>query len=452
MKKKTAKKKKKEKIPEAFTKKHMEMLLDRKEGLTRYYSKVKFILKKFMDMDEEYYSLVSLWVVGTYFHKQFSAYPYLYFNAMKGAGKTRVLKIIATLSKNGELLGSMTEAVLFRTASESSFCIDELENTNEKGKENVRLLLNSAYKKGMKVKRMEKRKVEGEVQQIPVAYDVYCPIAMANIWGLENVLQDRCISVILEKSSKNQIIKLIENFENDIRFQTAKGGLMRLTENLKDEQGLFNDVIDKWNSYVLKKNIVSSVSKVSSVKSVNKVKKRTDDIDNIDDFTILFQNIDKTNLNSRDLELFFPLFILADMIGKKVFEELLETSQKIVKSRREADREESKDVKLIEFIAQSDYEGFVNISDIAKEFSEFSGEDPKYNTPNSVSRVLNRLKLILDKRSTGRNRQAKLDVSKAKEKLLMFKEPEKVKGIAQFTDEEIKKAGWTKDKLKEMLK
>ena len=137
-----------------FTKEDMELIMNREEGLTRYFAKIKMILKEYMDMEEEYYSLVALWIIGTFFHKQFSSFPYLFFNAMKGSGKTRVLKIIATLSRNGKMVGAMTEAVLFRTASNRTLCIDELESINAKGQENLKLLLNSAYKKGLSVERM----------------------------------------------------------------------------------------------------------------------------------------------------------------------------------------------------------------------------------------------------------------------------------------------------------
>lgn len=424
-----------------FTRKDMELIMDKEEGLTRYYSKIKLILREFMDMEEEYYSLVALWIIGTYFHKQFSSYPYLFFNAMKGSGKTRVLKIIATLSKNGKMVGSMTEAVLFRTASNRTLCIDELESINAKGQENLKLLLNSAYKKGLSVERMRKNK-EGE-QEVE-SFEVYCPVTMANIWGMENVLSDRCITAILEKSSKNQIIKLIENFESEMEFQKARGGLLRLTENLSAKEGIFNDIFQKWNSY--QKNSVSVVSNVSNVSSVSSVSE-TDAIDAIDAYEVLFSKIDKTDLSGRDLELFFPLFILADMISPEVLEELIITAKKVVKLRKESDREENKDVRLIEFIAQSNYEGYVSVSDVAKEFSDFFGEDPKFNTSHSISRALNRLKLILDKRSTGKARQIKLDILKAKEKLLQFKEPD-----IPFTPEQLLEAGWTKETLQEALK
>jgi len=193
----------KEKKEKVNLKKVMENIVS-ENGLSRYYKKIKKILKEYMDMDESSYSLVSLWILGSYLHKQFPAYPYLFFNAMKGSGKTRMLKIISNLAYNGKVAGSMTEAVLFRTAKERTLCIDEFEQMNARGNENLKLLLNSAYKKGTTIERMSKKKIEGSEQQVVEEFEVYCPIAMANILGMENVLGDRCISIILEKSDRKE--------------------------------------------------------------------------------------------------------------------------------------------------------------------------------------------------------------------------------------------------------
>jgi len=433
-----------------FSKKDMELIMG-KDGLKRYFKKIKSIIKEFMDMEEENYNMVALWIIGTYFHKQFSSYPYLFFNAMKGSGKTRMLKIISCLSKNGKLVGSMTEAVLFRTARLRTLCIDELEGINAKGMENMKLLLNSAYKKGLSVERMVKKKTkDGESQQVE-EFEVYCPISMANIWGLGNVLADRSISIILEKSSKNSVIKLIETFDDDMAFQIAKGGLLRLTEKLKGNQGLFNDIFKKWNSY--QKNVVNNGNVISKVNVINNGKSNfkgnTYDTYDIDDFTTLFQNIDKTNLSGRDLELFFPLFIIADMISKNVLKELFETAKKIVKARRESDREENLDVKIYEFIAQSDYKGYIEVSKIVNDLKEWYGEEERWINSRGISRALNRLKLkVGDSRSTGKKKLIKVNIEKAQKKLLMFKDPEEIKGIDQFSDEDIAKTGYTREQLK----
>src|SRR3990167_7012320 len=151
------------------------------DELPRYFENLKSILRKYMDIPEEEITIVSLWIIGTYMHYQFSSYPYLFFNATRGSGKTGMLNLIANLSKNGGLVGSMTEAVLFRTASNRTMCIDEAENLNAKGNENLKLLLNSAYKRGMKVQRMAKKKSFDGEEQVVEEFEVYCPITLANI-------------------------------------------------------------------------------------------------------------------------------------------------------------------------------------------------------------------------------------------------------------------------------
>jgi hypothetical protein len=411
-----------------FTKKDMNFIMG-ENGLKRYYKKINSILKYYMDLDKEYYSLVSCWILGTYFHKQFPSYPYLFFNAMKGSGKTRMLKIISNLAKNGKLVGSMTPAVLFRTAKLRTLCLDEIEGINAKGNENLKLLLNSAYKRGLSVERMSKRKTADGEEQVVEEFEVFCPIVMANIWGLGNVLADRSVSLILERSSKASITKLIENFEEEIEFKTTKGGMERLTENLKDDQGLFSHIFSKWNVY--HKNVVSKVSIVSNVNIVNIVnnKGKADNIDNIDNFTTLFDNIDKVNLSGRDLELFLPLFIIADMIDPEILKELLKTSKTIVKLRKERDQEENLDVKIYEFVAQSNYVGYIETAQVVKDLREYYGEEESWINSRGISRALNRLKLILNRRSTGKKRQVKLNIEKAQEKLLIFKEPEEIKKI-----------------------
>ncbi|KKK91466.1 hypothetical protein LCGC14_2712680 [marine sediment metagenome] len=61
------------------------------------------ILKNYLDLREDYYPIVAIWIIGTYLHKQFQSFPYLFFNAMKGSGKTRTLGLISWLQKNGAL-------------------------------------------------------------------------------------------------------------------------------------------------------------------------------------------------------------------------------------------------------------------------------------------------------------------------------------------------------------
>jgi len=51
------------------------------------YEDIILFLKDYIDMKEENYPLLALWIIGTYFHKSFSTFPYLFVNAMRGSGR-----------------------------------------------------------------------------------------------------------------------------------------------------------------------------------------------------------------------------------------------------------------------------------------------------------------------------------------------------------------------------
>ena len=82
------------------------------ELIENYYNMLQ-LFKEYIDLDEKYLSLICLWIIGASNHKEFISYPYLFFNAMKGSGKTRLLKLITFLC-NGSMLNSLREAILFK--------------------------------------------------------------------------------------------------------------------------------------------------------------------------------------------------------------------------------------------------------------------------------------------------------------------------------------------------
>lgn len=380
-----------------------------REELKPLLKKIVKILKKYMDLDKDHYLLVGIWILGTYFHKSFRSYPYLFFNAMKGSGKSRILNLVTLLSKNGMVLNSLTEAVLFRTTG--TLGIDEFEGVGKKGNENLRELLNSAYKKTGKVLRMRKATGKnGETQEIE-EFDVYRPIIMANIWGMEDTLGDRCIQLILEKSVKKRVVKLIEDFEdnfqiNDVTSKISKGiGSYGSVGTLKTIQ-------QKWNSYVLDTDTsntpTSSITSITSITSIPNI----------------YNKINNTELLGRDLELFFPLFIIADFCGK--LDEMLKIATKIVKERKEKDVFESFDVQVYDFISQYTNTSFVRVSDLTNQFRTFCGIEEKQDiwiNSRWFGKAIKRLKLDKEKkRSNGM--MVILDIEKAKEKIKMFKEVE----------------------------
>ena len=367
-----------------------------REAWREVYLGIIDILKRYCDLKKEYYPIVALWVIGTYFHEQFYTYPYLFLNAMKGSGKTRLLKLIKLLSKDGEMLNSLTEAVLFRT--KGTLCIDEFEGITRTGNENLRELLNSAYKKGTKVKRMKRKRTDQGEEQVVEEFDVFRPIAIANIWGMEQVLGDRCITLIIEKSVVSKIIKLVEAFEFDPIYT-------RISKIIKEKCSLCSlvmsqNIYTEWNSFI--------INNYTTTHTNNYIK--------------LHKRLDDTGIDGRNLELTLPLIMIANFLGEDIFDEILPIFVEMVKIRKEDEFTENMDVSVIDFVSQlTEKDRFYSPNSLAKQFKEFLQINDEWVNSKWIGRSLKRLNLIKEKKRIHTGIQLALDIDKAQEKIKMFK-------------------------------
>jgi hypothetical protein len=373
--------------------------------------RIKKILRKYIDTSEENYSLISLWIIGTYTHSVFSSYPYLFFNAMKGSGKSRTIKLIICLSYNGRLVMDLTDAVLFRTAKGSTLGIDEFENVVAKEKTTLRTLLNSAYKKGVKVARMKKVKAKGQESMEVEEFEVYAPIVMANINGMDNVLSDRCITIIQERTTDDRINRLIEDFDKDKEIQAIKE---QLSVNLVKLMQLVSskNIISEWNDYVgFMCSPETTQTTLPTQITPDKLK--------------IFEKIYGSDIKARHLELFFPLFVIASLMGEEFLDKIIETAKSIVSVKKSEDLVESRDVALIEFISNMQQTlDFTSITELTRQFKDYmQEEDEQYHTITAkwFGRALKRLNLIIEKRRLGRGVEVIVNVVKAKEKIRLFK-------------------------------
>ena len=219
--------------------------------LRQSYDDIIVLIQKYLDMPIENVKIVALWIIGTYFHVGFNTYPFLFINAMRGSGKTRLLKIISTLQRNGDgnVQNNISEAVTFRMAKQRGIIIDEFEQIGSKDKAVLRELLNSAYKKGAVVRRMKKTKVNGQEAQVVEEFDLYTPVALANIWGIDEVLGERCITIQLEKSDNPNITRKIEDFDTNPLFSNLKVRLNTIQCSLCSVVTVKN-IIQRWNDYL----------------------------------------------------------------------------------------------------------------------------------------------------------------------------------------------------------
>ena len=366
-----------------------------KADLKLSYDMIISILKKYCDLDEKYYSLIALWIIGTYMHNQFPSFPYLFFNAAKGSGKSRLLKLISFLSKDGRMLNSLTEAVLFRTTG--MLGIDEFEQLNWKGKENLVELLNSSYKKGTKVCRMKKVKsISGESQEVE-EFDVYRPLCMANISGIDNVLGDRCLTLILDKSDVVSVVMRMEIYEFDLKISVVSDKLHKFPFESVDVVSVYK----QWDGYI------DSFINTSTQTTHNTLTTQN----------TLFGKIFNSRINGRNLELTLPLLIIADMISDDVFDETLRTCVSIVEDKKKDDAVESMDNSVLQFVAQEpDMNRFVSIKELFNSFRSFVNADATWLSDKWFGKSLKRLNLIKDKRRTGAGISVILNVELAHKK------------------------------------
>jgi hypothetical protein len=149
--------------------------------------------------------IISTWTLGTYFYLVWTAYPRLNLHGDTTTGKSKILETIALLAFNALLRVNPTVAGLFRLidALRPTFCLDEIENLAGDDHKAMMSILNSGYKAGYSVDRMEKS-AQGGYEPRP--FQVYAPIAFAGIKGLDPILATRCITITTIKSTDKEAI------------------------------------------------------------------------------------------------------------------------------------------------------------------------------------------------------------------------------------------------------
>jgi hypothetical protein len=405
------------------------LMTDHHRDMCIAYELVKDIFKKYVDMREYYYPIVSAWIIGTYFHKMFVTYPYLFWNAMRGSGKSRVQNLISHLANGGEQMVSISESVLFRTAkSGRTICIDEMETINTKEKQALRELLQAAYKKGIKVKRLskakttkksEKKDIEKESYEIE-EFEVFCPISMANIKGMNDVLSDRCLTLLLEKSNKTKIINLMEIFKSEEKIATFCSILKEISVGCVEnavcvEKGVYTYRL--WNAYI------RNISYTYTHTTISTYLTQTTLI-HLERLTKCFDEITSKRISGRNLELSFPLLIISFLCGDNAFNEVISGLELIIKEKIKDDVTDSWDIGLYEFIAKKQPDqDFIGVNDLTQQFGEYIGNEMKSQW---VGRALKRLGLVLDKRRVGRGVEVRLNYQKAIDNIQKFKPDFKV--------------------------
>ncbi|MHA1169391.1 MAG: hypothetical protein ACTSRU_16310 [Candidatus Hodarchaeales archaeon] len=295
-------------------------------------------------------TFISLWCIGTYFHRLFKAYPYVFLNGLKASGKTKTLEVCNQICFNSFLSTGMSTASLFRMIEvfRPTIMIDEGESLrNKERRESFREIILSGYKNGAKTYRVEEFSNKGVKGYTVKEFDLYCPKMLANITGLESILESRCISLTM-KAALNQKIANNDVDLDDPEWQTIRDKIYEM---------LFFD----WDE----------------------VKKIYDSLENNGGF------------KNREWELWRPILSLAKYFGTDYYDRMLEYSRQKIEEMRMEEISETFDFLLVKTLLKKVErdEEFYLISEIKNWVAEnYDYENiPNWLTPRYVGSILKRL-------------------------------------------------------------
>jgi regulator of RNase E activity RraB len=378
------------------------------------YDKIRAIFQKYIEIEPKYYDLLTLWTIGTYCFHLFTGYPYMFIMGVKGCGKTKLLNVISALGFNAIHSSNMTASVLFRLiqGGRCTLLIDENEQLKNPDRlQDFRSMLLAGYKKGALVYRSEKTATE---KFEPVGYEVYAPKIMANITGLEDVLEDRCITIIMKRGLNQEIINtevdeldpIWEEIRNELHifYLERASELKALKEELEETEfltGINARDRELWKPlYILAKffdkfSVVSVVSVVSV--GLTEEEKKKFPHEKIS-FSYTLRTTQTTQTTQTTLSRLIEALALENAESKDV-----------------EDRAETADVLLIQaLLALVDKDDYYSLNMIKSKFSTFFDSEESWITNKWLGRALKRLG-FQEKRRVGSGMEYHLTPDKVKD-------------------------------------
>jgi len=240
-------------------------------------------------------------------------------------------------------------------------------------------------------------------------FEVYRPVLMANIWGMEEVLADRAITLILEKSNHPLKTRLVEDFEENEVIKYILQNILRCSlcsvVSLKNINLMWNNYIS--NEYKTTLTTHTTHTTLTTLTTPNHS---------------LFKDIYKSNIIGRDLELFLPLFFIAEFLGQEMLVEIIRIAKDITGSKKHEQEIESYDIMVYDFISKKESGlNYYSVKKLTDEFRNFAEENEDWLNSKWFGRALGRLNLVVDKRRLGHGVEVMLNVQKAQNKFKMFK-------------------------------
>lgn len=174
---------------------------------TDIYSEIYNYCKSQLILEDEDYHILTTWIMASWLVDDFQTCPYLCMLAPKESGKTQVLDVISELGYRATKTISVTAPSLFRAIElwHITLLIDEAEYQLKQETEAGQALygcLNGGYKRGSYAIR-----TEGESNnRIPTAYDVFGFKAIATTQLFHPTLESRSIIINMSQGMPDKIL------------------------------------------------------------------------------------------------------------------------------------------------------------------------------------------------------------------------------------------------------
>ncbi len=269
------------------------------------FTELRSLFEFYLDYaDKRLYTLIPLWIIGTYFFPLFNGYPIIFLNGSSGSGKSKTGELTAPLCFNGRLMANISDAGLFRTihVSRGTLVLDENEKISGFGDRcsQINFLL-SGYKPGANVLRA-KALENGNFE--PEEFQVYAPKMIANIRGVkETALLNRSIKLILTPSQNKQA-------QREVNPQSSKIKTLR----------------DKFYVYLM-----------NHWKEVRQARKA------VKEMNLGIYGYDQSN--------WLPILALAHLLGKNQFDEVFQFAEEKIKENKELSFENDNQHRLFSAVA-----------------------------------------------------------------------------------------------------
>jgi hypothetical protein len=197
-------------IPE---KKHFQFTLPRAAEVLRYfdqedhslYDDLLTYLKRFSALDDEQWAIVAHYVFLTYLHDHpgIDYCPCILFNAVPERGKSRTGKSIIYVAFRGIHLIELREATIFRYCQNlhGTLFFDLMDISKKATRGNCEDILLGRYEKGAKCNRVLYPD-QGPFNDT-VYYDIYGPTIISSNEPLQQILETRCLPIIMPNRPGN---------------------------------------------------------------------------------------------------------------------------------------------------------------------------------------------------------------------------------------------------------